>query len=160
MYYTYVLIIPTSYSKTCLFAFLALPSLLHLSIFTQLFLYLYIYNVDILFFSLLSVKEDWNVVVAKCSTLSAHWESLSVFLGLSFSLIEEIKASYHNSINGYFNEALKNWIKQNYSTTDFGLPSWRTLLKAVARVDKLLFKRLADSHKGTQPINNVKYRFI
>ena len=85
----------------------------------------------------------------ECSSLSAHWENLSGFLGLSISLIERIKAGSYVNVDGCWNEALKNWIKQNYKTARFGLPSWRTLLEAIARVDKLLFKRLTDSHKGT-----------
>ena len=99
--------------------------------------------------SLLSVEEDWNVVMRECISLSAHWENLSGFLGLSIGLIDEIKADSRISVNECWNEALKNWIKQNYKTSRFGLPSWRTLLEAIARVNKLLFKRLADSHKGT-----------
>ena len=98
----------------------------------------------------LSVEEDWNVVMRECSSLSAHWENLSGFLGLSISLIDRIKVSSHINVNACWNEALKNWIKQNYKTSRFGLPSWRTLLEAIARVNKLLFKRLADSHKGTR----------
>ena len=85
----------------------------------------------------------------ECSSLSAHWENLSGFLGLSISLIDKIKAGSHSNIDACWSEALKNWIKQNYNTSRFGLPSWRTLLEAIARVNKLLFKRLADSHKGT-----------
>ena len=97
---------------------------------------------------LLLVEEDWNVVMRECSSLCAHWENLSGFLGLSISLIDKIKADSCIGVNECWNEALKNWIKQNYKTSRFGLPSWRTLLEAIARVNKLLFKRLADSHKG------------
>ena len=97
---------------------------------------------------LLLVEEDWNVVMRECSSLCAHWENLSGFLGLSISLIDKIKADSYIGVNECWNEALKNWIKQNYKTSRFGLPSWRTLLEAIARVNKLLFKRLADCHKG------------
>lgn len=47
-----------------------------------------------------------------------------------------------------WNEALGRWIKQNYNVQKFGLPSWRTLLKAVALADKLLAKELASKYQG------------
>ncbi|MCG8626966.1 MAG: hypothetical protein MJE68_33820, partial [Proteobacteria bacterium] len=45
-----------------------------------------------------------------------------------------------------WSEALNQWIKQNYSTQRFGLPSWRSLLKAVATMDRRLCKDLAAKH--------------
>jgi hypothetical protein len=45
-----------------------------------------------------------------------------------------------------WSEALKHWIKQNFNTKKFGVPSWRSLLAAVAKVDKLQFKDLASGH--------------
>lgn len=37
----------------------------------------------------------------------------------------------------------------NYNFAKFGAPSWRTLLKAVALVDILYFKKLAYNHQGS-----------
>ena len=37
----------------------------------------------------------------------------------------------------------------NYNTEKFGVPSWRTLLKAIALVDKLHFMNLAHHHQGS-----------
>ena len=44
--------------------------------------------------------------------------------------------------------SLGEWIKQNYNTEKYGLPSWRTLLSAIAEVDKRLFKQLAAAHQS------------
>ena len=88
--------------------------------------------------------EDWNVVVIECKSLAAKWKELSISLGLSYDVIDNIKGSgdnYH-----CWSEALNHWIKQNYNTETFDQPSWRSLLKAVAEIDKLLFKRLAEKH--------------
>ena len=84
----------------------------------------------------------------ECSSLSANWERLSGYLGLSMSLIGSIKGNFPSNVDDCWSESLKHWIKQNYNTEVFGLPSWKTLLKAVARVDKRLFKKLADTHRG------------
>ena len=88
-------------------------------------------------------------MIKECSSLAAKWEQLSGYLGLSIGRIDIIKENFRNNASGCWNEALKQWIQQNYRTAKFGLPSWRTLLEAVVRVDKLLFKNLADKHQGT-----------
>ena len=83
-------------------------------------------------------------MVIECKSLAARWKELSISLGLSCDVIDDIKGSGNNY--HCLSEALKHWIKQNYSTETFGIPSWRSLLKAVAEIDKLLFKRLAAKH--------------
>ena len=87
-------------------------------------------------------------MIKECSSLAAKWEQLSGYLGLPIGLIDTIKGNFPNDKVGCWNEAVKQWIQQNYRTARFGLPSWRTLLEAIARVDKLLFKNLAAEHKG------------
>ena len=82
--------------------------------------------------------------------MSAKWEIVGGFLGLSISVIDNIKATAPATIVGCWHEALKNWIKQNYNTGKHALPSWKSLLAAVARVDRLLFKKLAAAHPGEE----------
>ena len=96
----------------------------------------------------LSEEDDWNIVIKECSSLADKWERLSGYLGLSIGMINTIKKNLSTDATDCWNEALKQWILQNYRTAKFGYPSWRTLLEAVARVDKLLFKNLADKHRG------------
>ena len=93
--------------------------------------------------------EDWNVVITKCSSFAANWDQLSGYLGISFKVIDCIRGNYPGNNSSCWNEALKQWITQNYNTEKFGEPSWRTLLKAIAKVDRLEFKKLAAEHKGT-----------
>ena len=88
------------------------------------------------------------MVITECSSLAAHWEQLSGYLGLSFELIDKIKGDHPTSNTGCWNEALKQWIKQNYKTQRFEAPSWKSLLKAIAKVDKLHFKKLVVEHQG------------
>ena len=76
--------------------------------------------------------DDWNIVVIETGSLSSRWEKLVVRLGLTSDLID----STIRPASAPWDEALKQWINQNYNTTRFGLPSWRTLLKAVAQVNK------------------------
>ena len=91
-------------------------------------------------------EDDWNIVFVECSSLAAKWEQLSACLGLAKADIDRIRESRPRDIAGCWSEALSQWIKQNYSTQRFGLPSWRSLLKAVAMVDRCLCKELAAKH--------------
>ena len=87
-------------------------------------------------------------MIIECKSLSGSWEKVSAYLGLSFELIETIKRDNPRDSAGCWNEALKEWIKQNYNTKLFGRPSWRSLLRAVAEVDKRQFQKLAAEHQG------------
>ena len=91
--------------------------------------------------------------------MSGNWEKVSGYLGLSFELIETIKRDNPRDSAGCWNEALKQWIKQNYNTETFSKPTWRSFLRAVAEVDKLLFERLAEKHSqtGMQCCSVMKY---
>ena len=84
----------------------------------------------------------------ECKSLSSNWEKVSGYLGLSFELIETIKRDNSRDSAGCWNNALKQWIKQNYNTETFGKPAWRSLLRAVAEVDKHQFQKLAAEHQG------------
>ena len=95
------------------------------------------------------MNSDWNVVIIECESLSANWKQLSGYLGLSESLIGTIEHDNRNNALNCWNDALRHWINQNYNTEKFGLPSWRTLLEAIAQVNNGLFKRLASQHQGT-----------
>ena len=76
-------------------------------------------------------EEDWNVVIVECGSLAAKWTQLSACLGLAKANIDSIKENCPNNSAGCWSEALSQWIKQNYSTERFNLPSWQSLLKAV-----------------------------
>ena len=68
------------------------------------------------------------------------------YLGLERSSLNLIRGNHPLDNAGGWNEALNQWIKQNYKTEIHGMLSWRTLLRAIARVDKSLFKKLAIKH--------------
>ena len=88
------------------------------------------------------------MVFDECSPLASKWQQLSAFLGLKPSIIDRIKSDFPNDSLGCWSEALKEWIRRNYDTRRFGEPSWKTLLKSIAKVDKLHFERLATEHQG------------
>ena len=96
---------------------------------------------------ILSDEDDWNDIILACSSLAPKWQQLSGFLGLSIKTIRTIRESYPNDIAVSWNEALMQWVLQEYNTEKYGPPSWKSLLKAVSRVDETLFDKLAKEHQ-------------
>ena len=94
-------------------------------------------------------ENDWSKVFAECNSLASKWQELSTYLGLTPSIIDRIKSDFSGNCLGCLIEALKEWIKMNYDTQTYGKPSWKTLLKAIAKIDKLRFTTLATEHQGT-----------
>ena len=105
-------------------------------------------------------EDDWNVVVGECRFLAANWQQLSIYFGLHLSVIDRIKSDNPCNSSVCWSDALKQWIKQNYDTKKFGVPSWRTLLKAVAKEDKLQFKKLAAKHQGKMCVIAYSYMLV
>ena len=109
-------------------------------------------------------EDDWNIIVTECKSLSSKWEQLSAYLGLSKNQIESIKKKRSNDGTDCLNDALYEWIGQNYITERFGMPSWRTLLKSIALINKHVFKKLAHKYEGKPIYNwvtwNMKFRYF
>ena len=94
----------------------------------------------------LSDEDDWNELIIVCSSLADKWQQLSGFLGLSIRTIKGIRESYPDDNIASLNEALSNWILKEFKVQRHGLPSWKTLLSAIARIDFTLFEKLASEH--------------
>lgn len=97
-------------------------------------------------------EDDWNIIIEACNSLAAKWELISGYLGLPPSLIDKIRGNHPGDNISCLNDALLQWIKQNYNVVNFGEPSWKTLLQAIAKVDKLYFKKLAADHQGKNAV--------
>ena len=95
----------------------------------------------------ISDEEDWNDVTIACSSLAAKWKQLCAFLGLSFKTVRTINGNNPDDSAGSWNEALMQWILQDYNTEKYGLPLWKSLLKTVSRVDQSLFEKLVKEHQ-------------
>ena len=105
-------------------------------------------NRECVYLLLSSGVEDWNTVAIECQPLAPMWQNLAAFLGLSMSSIDQIQWDHRRNVSACLNEVLKRWITHDYRTEKFGLPSWKTLVRAVAKIHKPLSIRLAENHPG------------
>ena len=106
------------------------------------------------------VEDDWNVVFDECSPLASKCQQLSAYLGLKLSIIDRIKSDFPSDSLGCWSEALKEWIKMNYDIQRYSKPSWKTLLKAIAKVDNSRCRRLATKHQGMDRTDSTSYIYI
>ena len=97
----------------------------------------------------LSDDDDWNSACMEIKNLAASWKDIGIALGISGHVLQEIASNNHHQAGDCLASVLQKWIGQNYSTEKFGIPSWRTLCRAIQKVsDNKFFKDLARKHGG------------
>ena len=81
--------------------------------------------------------------------LASEWRDIGTALGIDHHKLDEIAGNNHHKASDCLSDVLKDWIGQNYNTGKYGVPSWKTLCKALSKVaDKKFVKDLAKAHGG------------
>ena len=80
--------------------------------------------------------------------LRANWDKLAIKLHLKNDDIKVIRNDNPGDSDACLIDTMALWLKENYNTQKFGVPSWRTLVKAVEKMDKALANEIANKHKG------------
>ena len=81
--------------------------------------------------------------------VAAKWKEFGTALGISGHKLEEIAGNHHHQAADCLSSVLQEWIGQNYNTQKFGMPSWRTLCKALSQIsENKFFKDVARKHTG------------
>lgn len=93
-------------------------------------------------------RDDLAAIVEAVECLAAEWDSLALKLGLRKADIDGILKKYPRDIKACLTDAMDLWLKENYTTEKFGYPSWRTLVKAVEKMNYRLARDIADSHRA------------
>ena len=87
-------------------------------------------------------------MVEAVDTLAADWDNFALKLHLKYDTIKVIKKDNPGDSRACLTEAMSQWLKENYNTARFGVPSWRTLVTAVQAIDMALAHEIADTHRG------------
>ena len=86
-------------------------------------------------------------------SLAAKYDSIGITLGLSSGELEAISRECVGDTRRALGQVIQTWLKQSYNVAKFGLPSWRSLAKAVDSSagggNHALAKRIACRHNGT-----------
>ena len=96
-----------------------------------------------------SGDDDWNTAYLAIKSLNAQWRDIGIALGISGDKLDEIEGNNRQTTN-CLSSILTTWVRQNYDTGKFKLPSWRTLCMALSQVsdNKKFIKDLALKHGG------------
>lgn len=94
------------------------------------------------------LDDDLTEVIDAMQSIAAHWRKLALRLHLKDDAMEVIQANYPRDTERCLIEAIKEWLRKNYSFTKHGRPSWQKLVMAAYKVDKALALTIAKEHRG------------
>lgn len=97
-----------------------------------------------------SEDNDWNDVCLALQSHAARWQEIAQRLYVPVNEIAKIRINNHDDVSQCLYEAINYWINQNCNPEEHGMPSWRTLCKALSEVNglNLAFRTLAKAHGG------------
>ena len=75
----------------------------------------------------------------------AKWNELGLQLGLTYSQLEVIQSDKGLN-NERLTAVLSEWLRMNYDTEEYGLPSWSRLAAALEQIDRGLANTIKERH--------------
>ena len=81
--------------------------------------------------------------------LSPKWKRLAIKLHIDKYHTEIIQKNNPGDVQNCLIDALEEWLRQNYDSKRYGMPSWRTLAKSVRSLDQKLFQEIIKEHQVT-----------
>jgi len=110
-----------------------------------------------IYFYIYIAEDDVHSVYREVLDLAGRWRDMCIALGLH-RLKDEIAAMYPGSPRECLQEVIVRWLRKVHNVDRYGLPTWKTLVKAVA--DKAggenpaLAEQIANNHKGNITLCN------
>ena len=106
--------------------------------------------------SLLGFNSLRDVLVVT-HPLCAHGYNFAILLGLPPDTVDFIKQDHTCSVD-FLTQVLTHWLKKNYDTQKYGVPSWRLLCAAAASpiggANPALAEKIASDHKNGRCLDN------
>ena len=98
------------------------------------------------------MEDDLPSVYSEVLHLTPKWMAVGLMLGIRFTDLETISATYHESPNQCLMKALALWLKRAYNTERNGLPTWKKMVEVTAEpgagYNPALAETLARNHQG------------
>ena len=92
-----------------------------------------------------AIEDDLADVLEALSGLEREWRRIGTNLRLHN--LDTIEAN-NSRVQSRLHSAMTEWLRLNYNYRENGVPSWRMLAKAVYRLDRSVFNRIAEEHPG------------
>ncbi len=78
--------------------------------------------------------------------MAGQWRTIATSLRLRNGSMDIIEAQNKDDVTRCLQLATADWLKRNFNYERSGLPSWRTLAKAVRKLDGRLFDKIVREH--------------
>ena len=100
-------------------------------------------------------EEDLGDVLDEVMDLTGRWTNMCTALRLRTRAEDTIARQYFHQVDDCLKAALRMWLRQEYDTGKYGLPTWKKLVEAVAKRaggnDVVLAKEIAKKHIKNLP---------
>ena len=96
---------------------------------------------------LTDVNDDLADVIEVLDPLASSWKEIGTRLRIPADKMDVIASDNPQDVKDCLREVAKEWLRRNYDTK-FGEPSWMLLAKACFGINGVVFKDIAESHKG------------
>ncbi len=87
--------------------------------------------------------------------LAGQWRTIATNLRLNNGSMNTIETNHSKDVMRCLQLAIEDWLRLNFNYERNGLPSWRTLAKAVRKLDGRLFERIVREHPAGMSISLV-----
>ena len=72
-------------------------------------------------------------ILEEMRSVAARWEEIGRGLGIEPGRLEQIQSNNPRNCEKCLSGVLKCWLKKNYDVSRFGEPTWKIVVKVVAR---------------------------
>ena len=96
-------------------------------------------------------EDDFlDIRKAICDVVTGDWKEFGIALGFTPSVIKGVSEAYPSNPRGSLFDLLHKWVCKDFNYQQFGPPSWRTLVRAVADGGRnfALAEKIAKMHPG------------
>lgn len=91
-------------------------------------------------------EEYANIVFKAIRKKAAKYPEVGRGFGLAPDKMESIRENNPGNNSGALQDVITTWVRQDFNTERFGLPSWRKVVEVISRFDNLLAKKIAKDH--------------
>lgn len=96
-------------------------------------------------------EDDLADVMGEVRSLKAKYYPLGRALRLKASDLDAVREQYPRNVEQALNDVLILWLRQQYTTKRFGVPTWRMLVEAVDKEgNHALAKDIARRHPASK----------
>ena len=96
-------------------------------------------------------EDDFlDIRKAICDVVTGDWKEFGIALGFTPSVINGVSEANPSNPRGSLFDLLHKWVCKDFKYQQFGPPSWRTLVRAVAGGGRnfALAEKIAKMHPG------------